>query len=254
MRLEPARDVVRVEDRDLRGFREAVVAHQRDVRPGDRENGGASPRRCRYGAAGGWVIEVHHRMPGEERSEVLRHADRPHPRAAAAMRDAERLVQVEVAHVGADVARAAEPDLRVHVGAVHVHLAAVLVHDPADLPDRSLEDAVGGRVGDHERREGVAVGLGLRAQIVEVDVARARRSSTGTTCIPAITALAGLVPWADCGIRQVVRSLSPREWWNARMTSRPAYSPCEPALGCSETAAKPVISASWYSSWRKSSS
>ena len=28
------------------------------------------------------------------------------------------------------------------------------------------------------------------------------------------------------------------------MTSRPAYSPCEPALGCSDTAAKPVISAS----------
>jgi hypothetical protein len=28
------------------------------------------------------------------------------------------------------------------------------------------------------------------------------------------------------------------------MASRPAYSPCEPALGCSETAAKPVISAS----------
>ena len=31
------------------------------------------------------------------------------------------------------------------------------------------------------------------------------------------------------------------------MTSRPAYSPCEPALGWSETAAKPVISASHFS-------
>jgi hypothetical protein len=35
------------------------------------------------------------------------------------------------------------------------------------------------------------------------------------------------------------------------MTSRPAYSPCEPALGWSETAAKPVISASQVSRSRK---
>ena len=43
-------------------------------------------------------------------------------------------MQVEVADVGADVARPAEAHLGVHVGAVHVDLAAVLVHDPADLP------------------------------------------------------------------------------------------------------------------------
>ena len=76
---------------------------------------------------------------------MLGHADRPHARAAAAVGDAEGLVQVEVADVGADVARAAEPDLRVHVGAVHVDLPAVLVHDRADLPDRPLEHAVGAR-------------------------------------------------------------------------------------------------------------
>jgi hypothetical protein len=28
------------------------------------------------------------------------------------------------------------------------------------------------------------------------------------------------------------------------MASRPAYSPCEPAFGCSEVAAKPVMAAS----------
>ena len=79
------------------------------------------------------MAQVHDRMTGQERREVLRHADRPHARAAAAVRDAERLVQVQVADVGADVARAAEADLRVHVRAVHVDLAAVLVDDPADL-------------------------------------------------------------------------------------------------------------------------
>ena len=73
---------------------------------------------------------------------MLGDADGTHPRTAAAVRDAERLVQVQVTDVSADIRRAAQPDLRVHVGAVHVHLAAVLVHDRADLPDRLLEHAV----------------------------------------------------------------------------------------------------------------
>ena len=69
------------------------------------------------------------RVARQERRQVRGDADRPHAGAAAAVRDAEGLVQVEVADVGADVARAAEADLRVHVGAVHVDLAAVLVDD-----------------------------------------------------------------------------------------------------------------------------
>ena len=88
--------------------------------------------------------------------------------------------------------------------------------------------------------------------------ALARRSSrsmlplaavfTATTWKPAITALAGLVPCADIGMRHTVRWPSPRAIWYARITSRPANSPCEPALGCSETRANPVISASQPSS------
>ena len=80
-------------------------------------------------------------------------ADRADAGATAAVGDAECLVQVEVADVGAEVAGAAQPDLRVHVGAVHVHLAAVLVDDVAHLGDRLLEDAVRRRVRDHQRRE-----------------------------------------------------------------------------------------------------
>ena len=73
---------------------------------------------------------------GQERRQVRGDADRAHAGAAAAVRDAEGLVQVEVADVGADVAGPAQADLRVHVGAVHVDLAAVLVDDLADLLDR----------------------------------------------------------------------------------------------------------------------
>ena len=36
---------------------------------------------------------------------------------------------------------------------------------------------------------------------------------TTTTFIPAITAEAALVPWADDGIRQTRRSVSPRDAW-----------------------------------------
>ena len=74
--------------------------------------------------------------------EVRGDADRPHAGAAAAVRNTERLVKVEVADVGADVAGRGEADLRVHIGAVHVNLSAVRVDGGADVLDRGLEHAV----------------------------------------------------------------------------------------------------------------
>ena len=85
---------------------------------------------------------VDERMARQIRRQMRGHANRSHPGAAAAVRNRERLVQVQVADVGADRRRARQPDLRVHVGAVHVHLAAVLVDDRADLADVVLEHAV----------------------------------------------------------------------------------------------------------------
>ena len=66
---------------------------------------------------------------------MFRHADRPHARPAAAVRNAKGFVQIQMANVRADVAGAAEADLRVHIRAVHVNLAAVLVNDFANLLD-----------------------------------------------------------------------------------------------------------------------
>src|SRR5690606_13285880 len=72
---------------------------------------------------------------------------------------------------GADVAGRGQADLRVHVGAVHVNLAAGGVDRGADVEYRGFEYAVGGRGGDHQRGElgGVFVGLGL--EVGDVDVA-----------------------------------------------------------------------------------
>ena len=88
-----------------------------------------------------------------------------------AMRNAERLVQVQVAHIRADPGRAGQPHLRVHVGAVHVDLPAGLVHRLADRADIHLEHAMRARIGDHQRRQFLPVLRRLRAQIGKIDVA-----------------------------------------------------------------------------------
>ena len=117
------------------------------------------------------VAALRHRVTGQERREVRLRRDRTDAGAAAAVRDAERLVQVQVRDVAAEVAEAGEAEQRVEVGAVDVDLAAGVVHGLRDGRDLVLVHAVGRRVGDHERGEGLGVRGDLRAQVVEVDVA-----------------------------------------------------------------------------------
>lgn len=92
-----------------------------------------------------------------------------HARTAAAVRDGEGLVQVEVGHVATEVTRAQQPCEGVEVGAVDVDLAAGVVDEGGDLSDLWLEDAVGGRVREHDGRDAFTV-LGQKlAQVVDVD-------------------------------------------------------------------------------------
>ena len=175
VRLQTLRHVVRVEDRDLGRRAQALRAHHRDVHPRDEQDRRAAVGRGRNRAdrVTARRVRTQHRVTGQEVLQVRSNADRAHARSAAAVRDTEGLVQVEVAHVGADVARAREADLRVHVRAVHVDLSAVLVHDRASLLDVLLEDAVRRRVGDHQGPEIFRVRLRLLAEVGEVDVALA---------------------------------------------------------------------------------
>ncbi len=64
-----------------------------------------------------------------------------------------------------------------------------------------------------------------------------------TTFIPAMTADAGLVPWADVGMMQIFLLPSPLDLWKPLMAISPAYSPAAPELGCRETESKPVMTA-----------
>ena len=70
-----------------------------------------------------------------------------------------------------------------------------------------------------------------------------------TTFIPAITALAGFVPCADDGIRQIFLCSSPLLLKYSRIIINPVYSPAAPELGWNEIAEKPVISQKSFSSW-----
>ena len=76
-----------------------------------------------------------------------------------------------MADVAAELPRPGQPDQRVEVGAVDVDLAARVVHGRADVGDVVLVHAVGGRVGDHQRRKPLGMLADFGAQIVEVDVA-----------------------------------------------------------------------------------
>ena len=79
------------------------------------------------------AVAVAHQVVGDEGRKMRLQADRPHAGTAAAVRDGEGLVQVHVADVGADAGRRGQADLGVEVGAVHVHLAAVLAWTIAQM-------------------------------------------------------------------------------------------------------------------------
>ena len=110
-------------------------------------------------------------MAGQVRHEVSDHADRADPWPAAAMGNAEGLMQIEVADITAEVARFGGADQGVHVRAVDVDPAAVLVDDFAELFDFSLKDAVGAWVGDHHCGQLIAELLALLPQFCQIDIA-----------------------------------------------------------------------------------
>jgi hypothetical protein len=73
--------------------------------------------------------------------------------------------------------------------------------------------------------------------------------ATATTFIPAMTALAGFVPCAEVGIKaDVAVRLAARFVIRADDEQAGIFALGEPALGCNEMPAKPVISASQSSS------
>ena len=99
------------------------------------------------------------------------HRDRSDARPTPAVRNAERLVQVQVADVAAELARPCHAHQGVEVGPVDVDLTTGVVDGRADLGDVVLEHPVGRWVGDHQGGQCVGVLGDLGAEFVKVDVA-----------------------------------------------------------------------------------
>ena len=110
-------------------------------------------------------------MAGQKRHQVLRNAHRAHAGAAAAMGNAESFVQVQVADVTAKSAGCCQTDQSIHIGAVYIHPATVLVYQLTQRAHRIFKHAVGAGVGDHDAGQLVAVGLAFGLQIGHVDIA-----------------------------------------------------------------------------------
>mmetsp|Transcript_4854 Transcript_4854/g.12182 ORF Transcript_4854/g.12182 Transcript_4854/m.12182 type:complete len:216 (+) Transcript_4854:666-1313(+) len=168
MRREPRLHVIGVQDRVAGRVRHTLSAQHGAEHPGDAGDSSLTPRRRGDGTETAPGRRLHDGVAGQVGREVLPDADRPHARAAAAVRDAEGLVEVQVANVGADDARRSEAELGVHVRAVHVDLAPVVVDDLADLLDPVLEEGPRRGVGHHERREAVLVVLAKLPELLEV--------------------------------------------------------------------------------------
>ena len=171
MRLEALGHVVGIENGNFGRMLESRCAHHANIHPRNRQNARAAPRGLgdladRLSAAG-----LDDAVSGQEGREVRGNADRTHARTAAAVRDAEGFVEIEMADVRADVPGTAEADLRVQVGSVHVDLPASDVHHVADFADAFFEDAVSGRICDHERGEFGAVLVDFFAEVRHVDIA-----------------------------------------------------------------------------------
>src|SRR5690242_19405864 len=90
---ESSRDIVRVEDGDLGRHLEPAAAHHQTVEPGNDEKRGRAIGGGGYGPNHGRPVRLL-RMTRQKRREMRLDPDRAHAWAAAAVRNAERLVQI----------------------------------------------------------------------------------------------------------------------------------------------------------------
>ena len=129
VRLQTRRHVVGGQNRHRSGIRQAGRSHHPDIGIGDGKNACGTERR---GADRALSIE---RRARKERCQMRGDTDRSDARAAAAMRDAEGLVKIQVADIGTELRRRTMPDKGVEVGPVDIDLATRLVNDIAKLGD-----------------------------------------------------------------------------------------------------------------------
>jgi hypothetical protein len=71
-----------------------------------------------------------------------RHSNRTDTRPTTTVRDAEGLVQIQVADISPKRARPAEPNLRIQIGSIEIHLPSVLMHERTDFTNTNLKHSM----------------------------------------------------------------------------------------------------------------
>ena len=99
------------------------------------------------------------------------HTNGAHAGAAAAVRNAEGLVQVQVTHIGPEGSWRGQTDLGIHVRPIHVNLATGFMDPLADILHRHFEHTMGAGIGDHQSGQVCTVMCDLLPDIHDVDIA-----------------------------------------------------------------------------------
>ena len=71
------------------------------------------------------------------------HANWAHARPAPAMGNTKGFVQIEMANITTQITRARQANHRVHIRAIDIDLAAMLMNDPADFMHGFFKHAMG---------------------------------------------------------------------------------------------------------------
>src|SRR5688500_17664193 len=112
MWIEARGNVVRTENRDLRGLAQSLTTHHENVSKGNRKD------RCRaVGCRGNGpnlgFAAIKRRMSRQKWREMRLHRNRANARSTATVRNAECLVQVEMRDIRTEFSRFREPHLSI---------------------------------------------------------------------------------------------------------------------------------------------
>ena len=171
IRLETSRHVVGIENGQSARGGKTVRTHHAEIHPADDADAGTAPWSSADLADGPGTAGGHDGVAREVRGKMLGNTDRSDAGATSPVRNAEGLVKIEMADIGADAPGTAQADLGIHVGAIHVDLATGFVHERAYLPDPFLEDTVGRGISDHEGGKTIPMERDLGFEIVNIDIA-----------------------------------------------------------------------------------
>ena len=82
-------------------------------------------------------------MPRQERRQMSRHTDRAHPWTTTAVGNAKRFVQMQVANIGTEGSGSRETHLRIEIGAIEIHLTAMVMDHLTDMTNPGFKYPMG---------------------------------------------------------------------------------------------------------------